>query len=98
MILSKVLGTHSFCEGIISIEGASYSLAIVPNHSTNPVAPNYQLIYKNIESPFHDTRLSGLFTVKGKADVLRGDILRNGKKQKFKLELDRMFGTVTVTR
>lgn len=98
MIISRIVGTHAFCEGNISINGAQYSLAIAPSNTKNPNSPQLQLVYKNIESPFHDTRLSGLFVVKGKADTYRGDILRNGKKQKFSISIDRMFSTATISR
>lgn len=96
MNISKIVGKHPFCEGNISISGAQYSLAIVPSKTKNPSSPKLQLVYKDIDSPFHDTRLSGLFSIKGKADIYKGDILRNGKKQKFSISIDRKFNTVTI--
>lgn len=98
MILSKIVGKFPFCEGNISISGTQYSLAIAPSKTNNPNSPKFQLVYKNAGDPFHDTRLSGLFPVKGKADVYKGDILRNGKRQKFSISIDRMFNTVTISR
>lgn len=98
MILSKIVGTHNFCEGSISIQGVQYGLAIAPSKTNNPASPNHQLVYKHPNNPFHDTRLSGLFIVKGRPDTFRGDILRNGKKQKFSISIDRMFSTATISR
>jgi hypothetical protein len=98
MKLLKIVGTHKFFEGNISIAGAQYSLAIVPSVTQNPASPPYQLVYKHENNPFHDTRLSGLFAVKGRPDSYKGDILRNGKKQKFSILIDRMFSTATISR
>lgn len=96
MNISKIIGSHPFEGGIITISDSTYQLAIVPHTGTNPSAPKYQLVFKQPEHPFHDTRLSGLFPVV--ENTYRGDILLNGKKQTFKITLDKSSNLAVITR
>jgi len=93
--ISNIQGSHPFEGGIIFVD-ASYQLAIVPFQSKNPSAPKYQLVYKQEGNPFHDTRLSGLFAIK--ENLYRGDILLNGKKQPFKLEINKVDNVAIISR
>ena len=95
MILGKIQGSYPFTAGNIFID-ASYHLAVVPFQSKNPSAPKLQLVFKQDEHPFHDTRLSGLFAIK--ENLYRGDILLNGKKQPFKLEINKVDNVAIITR
>ncbi len=94
----KIQGTHAINGGKIFILNVDYYLQLTPSKTNNPKAPKLQLVYKRKGDPFDNTRLSGLFSVKGKQDYYRGDIVRNGKKTKFTLVIDRLINTVTIAR
>jgi hypothetical protein len=97
MNLSVIIGTHYFSEGTISIEGARYTLQVARSKTNNPSSPNLQLIYKSLGSPFHDTRLSGLFEVKDMPGFYKGDVIRNGKKHRFTISIDKLSKKATIT-
>lgn len=98
MKLNSILGIHTFSDGAICFENQPYHLTIAPNYSQNPSAPSYQLVFKQQNHPFDQYRLSGLFTVLGEQDTYRGDILRNGKKYPFIIELDKSSGVAKITK
>lgn len=98
MNLLKFVGTHTFVGGEISFNGASYTLQVAQSKTNNPNSPKYQLVFKEIGHPAHDIRLSGLFPVVGKELVYRGDIVLNGRKQRFVLELKKSSNLAIISR
>lgn len=66
MKLSKIVGTHTFNNGRIIIRGQRYHLQIAPlPNKDNRKYPSAQIIYKDKDSLYHDTRLSGLWPILG---------------------------------
>ena len=97
-LLAKFLGTHPRNGNRILLKGVSYHLEITPFRGTAPRfgIPKYQLVIKDKDHPFHDTRLTGLFLQKDSPNKYFGDVVRNGKKFRFTLALEK--DVVSISR
>ena len=81
MNISPLLGVHAFVDGKITLRNKQYQLQIAPLKATKERQPNYQLIYKDQSSPFHDQRVSGLWSDDGV--VYRGSVFHRGNQKHY---------------
>lgn len=81
MNISPLLGVHAFVDGKITIRNKSFRLQIAPLTATTKKQPNFQLIYKDKDSPFHDQRVSGLWSDDG--IIYRGSVPYRGNQKHY---------------
>ena len=81
MNINPFLGVHAFVDGKITIRNKSFRLQIAPLTATTKRQPNFQLIYKDKDSPFHDERVSGLWSNDGL--TYRGSVTYRGNQKHY---------------
>ena len=93
--MKKIFGNYEFSEGNLIGANNEIELLITENPTKNPTAPNYQLLKK---VGGKNVRLSGLFRVSGKDNTYKGDVVIEGKKERFYLIIDFHSGTAKIVQ
>lgn len=100
MIFANIQGTHVFKDGLITItnidSGTTFHLQFTDSKTKNLKSPPFQLVYKDIASPYHDTRITGLYQMS--SNEFKGDVVRHGVRTKFVLRFDFETGLATIDK